>query len=57
MFKTGLDNQDRMRVGRGIFYAGCKMGWDIQGSIGAGEIIKTRLMHCLVFTLRYSKVY
>ena len=45
MFKTGLDNQDRMRVGRGIFNAGWKMGWNIQGSIGVGEIIKTRLMH------------
>ena len=45
MFKTRLDNQDRMRVGRGIFNAGWKMGWEIQGSIGVGEIIKTRLMH------------
>ncbi len=45
MFKIGLDNQDRMRVGRGIFNAVWKMGWDIQGNIGVGEIIKTRLMH------------
>ena len=45
MFKTGLDNQDRMRVWRGIFNAGWKIGRDIQGSIGVGEIIKTRLIH------------
>ena len=45
MVKTGLANRDRMRVGRGIFNAGWKMGWNIQGSIGVGEIIKTRLMH------------
>ena len=45
MFKRELDNQDRMRVGSRIFNAGGKMGWDIQGSIGVGEIIKTRLMH------------
>ena len=25
MFKTGLDNQDRIRVGRGIFNAGGNM--------------------------------
>ena len=45
MFKTGLDNQDGMRVGRGIFNAEWKMGSDIQGSIVVGEIIKTGLMH------------
>ena len=45
MFKTGLGNQDRMRVGRGIFNAEWKMAWDIQGSIGVGEIIKTGLMY------------
>ena len=26
MFKTGLDNQDRMRVGRGIFKSALELG-------------------------------
>ena len=45
MFKTGLDNQKRMKVGQRILNAGWKIGWDIEGSLGVGEIIKTRLMH------------
>ena len=28
MFKTGLDNQDKMRVGKEIFNAGWKIRWD-----------------------------